>query len=218
MKIITSISGFILLFLVSGCFAPLNSLYDNAKLLEKGEVRLQGNYSKYYGNTFSWDKGMGEGLVNLNNNLGLSLGYGFSEKFNLSFRYEHLNVNNSFELFGVKDTTLFKINYFEAGSKINLKKDKLALGIPVGFYLSEGFLTAVLDPRLFVTFRNNEKFEINIIPKAHIFIGDGVSFIPGLSLGLGLSNNLDNWAIRPEIGVDGNVYFGVGMNINIKKK
>ena len=42
--------------------------------------------------------------------------------------------------------------------------------------------------------------------------------MPGLSLGIGLSNNLDQWAIRPEVGFDGNLNFGVGVNYNFTKK
>lgn len=78
MKRSTLLTGLALLFLVSSCFAPLNSLHDNAKLLDKNEIRINGNYSKYYGSTFSLAEGTSKGLVNLNDNLGLSIGYGFS--------------------------------------------------------------------------------------------------------------------------------------------
>lgn len=94
----------------------------------------------------------------------------------------------------------------------------MALGLPLGIYYYDGIFLWSFDPRLFVTFRNSNKFEVNVIPKTHVFIADGVSFIPGVSIGLGLSDNLDSWAVRPEVGVDGNVYFGVGLNFNFKNK
>ena len=52
----------------------------------------------------------------------------------------------------------------------------------------------------------------------HVFIGDGVGILPAINLGLGLSSNLDKWAIRPEIGYDRYFTFGVGVNYNIKPK
>ena len=62
----------IILFLLSGCFAPINLSYDNAKTLPQGEIDFQGSYSKYYG-TGIFDE---SGFVNYNNNFGFKLGYG----------------------------------------------------------------------------------------------------------------------------------------------
>lgn len=196
--------------LVSGCFAPLNSVFDNATLPQKNELRILGNYSGYYGPDNE------EGLIHLNDNLGFSLGYGFSDNLNLNFRYEHLDVKYEYDFWGINFASE-KVNYFGIGSKINLKKNKLALGVPVGIYFADGeYVGIILDPMLYVTFRLSSKFEFNAIPKAHIGTGD-IQINPGISLGLGLSNDLDKWAIRSETGYDGCLYFGVGMNINFRK-
>jgi hypothetical protein len=37
---------------------------------------------------------------------------------------------------------------------------------------------------------------------------------PGFNVGLGLSNNLDQWAIRPEIGWDGFFSYGIALSMN----
>ena len=196
--------------MISGCFAPLNSVFDNATIPQKNELRIIGSYSGYYGPDTE------EGLVQLNNNLGFSLGYGFSDKFNLNFRYEYLNVKYESDFWGI-NVAAEKVNYFGLSSKINLKKDKIALGVPVGVYFSDGeYFGVVLDPMLYLTLRTSNKFELNVIPKVHIGTQD-ISIMPGLSMGLGLSKNLDNWAIRPEVGYDGCLYFGMGMNFNIRK-
>jgi len=203
-----------LLFLLSSCFAPLNSVYDTAKLLEKKETRISANYSKYYGSEeFLSD------FVNLNDNFGFSLGYGLSDKFNISCRYEYLKIKlGSIEIFNETVEMDNDLNYFEIGCKIRLIKDKLALGIPVGLYNWEGTSFISIDPRLYFTIRKSDKFDFSVIPKTHIFIDDGVNLLPGLSLGIGLSNNLDKWAIRPEVGFDGYLNFGIGVNYNFNKK
>ena len=205
----------LLLFLLYGCFAPVNSVYDNARLLDRKESRIGINYSRYYGSDFDLTDEDNEGLLNLNNNYGFSIGYGLSENFNLSFRYEYLKIKNEIEIFDMSFDNF--LNYFELGCKINLIKERLALGLPVGLYNYEGGLTASIDPRIFFTVGRSDKFDFTVIPKVHVLIGDDVGLYPGLSLGMGLSSNLDRWAIRPEIGYDGYFNFGVGTYYHFGK-
>ncbi len=200
----------ILIILSTGCFAPINSTFESAKLLDKGDIEVQGNYSVYYGTSFLED-----GYVNLNNNFGFGVGYGISDRFNMKLRYERINTKYSFEIFD-EEIDISGLNYFELSNKFSLKKDKFALSIPLSIYLYEGESLFSLDPRFFFTFRNNDTFEFNLIPKAHVLIGDGIGFMPGINFGVGLSSNLNEWAIRPEFGFDGYFTFGVGVNYYIK--
>lgn len=39
--------------------------------------------------------------------------------------------------------------------------------------------------------------------------------MPGIAFGMGISSNLDRWAIRPEIGWDGYASYGVALTINV---
>ena len=124
-----------MLLLLTSCFAPLNSVYDTAKLLGKNEARISANYSKYYRNIYDLSEDWNLDYANLNNNIGFSLGYGLSEKVNISCRYEYLKVKSeSIEIFDETIELDNDLNYFEIGSKIRLIIDKLALGIPVGLY------------------------------------------------------------------------------------
>ena len=73
-----------------------------------------------------------------------------------------------------------------------------------------------LGPRFFFTLRKGDNFEFNVIPKARIFISEGASFMPGISVGFGISKNLDRWAIRPEIGYDSYFSLGIGLSVHLK--
>ena len=202
--------------LLSSCFAPLNSVYDNAKLLKKGDIATGISYSRYYGNTLEPDEDFDLHFENLNNNFGLSLGYGLSDKINLNCRYESFNLKWNSKFFD--DPVPGNLDYFEIGCKVKLKEDKMALAVPVGFYIFEGESVTVIDPMLLLTVSKNNKFEVNLIPKMHIFFLDKFSMAPGVSFNVGLSNNLDKWAVRPEIGYDGFFDFGIGLNVYFRKK
>ena len=196
----------------TGCFAPINSTFEGAKLLDKGEVELQGNYSRYY---FPFEDEFGG---NTNNNVGVAIGYGVSEKFNMKLRYERMHViTQDWDFFDL-DGGDFGMNYLELGNKFLLREDKIAFSMPMAIYFTNFNNSPLfsLDPRFLFTIGGTEKFEFNIIPKAHVFIGDGVAILPGFNLGFAFSNDLNKWAIRPEIGYDTYFTIGIGMNYYFK--
>ncbi len=209
--------------LLTGCFAPINLTYESARMLDDGQVSLQGSYSRY-----SVINGDSVGTANLNNNFGFALGYGVSEKYSFGIRYEHLNMTPDFNaIFGadIDWGDLEKMDFFEFNNRIRLKEDVLALSIPLGFYLYSSFDTESpsgfgymsIDPRFYLTlFGSSDIFELTIIPKVHLLVAGfgGIAVFPGIALGIGLSSDLDKWAIRPEIGYDRFLSFGVGANIN----
>jgi len=219
---------FIIMFLfLAGCFAPVNLTFDSAKTLEKGQIELQGAYSRY---SFETD-------TLLNQNYGFTLGYGISDKYTMKFRYEFISPTISFESIFDDETFDFlnSIHYLEINSKISLVDDALSLSLPMGVYfynmnnslspessISTGLGWFSFDPRLYLTFfRKSNIFELTVIPKAHILFGSwGAAAFPGISLGFGLSSDLDRWAIRPELGFDGYLSYGIGMNyyFNFKKQ
>ena len=118
---------FLAAFLIQGCFAPLNSVFENATLPSKHELQVKASASTYYGPDFDLGEEESKSLIHYNDNLGLALRFGFTDKFNLGLRYEHLFIRNEFELFDDNEPYRGKLNYFELSSKINLKKDKMAL-------------------------------------------------------------------------------------------
>jgi len=109
------------------------------------------------------------------------------------------------------------MNYFEIGFKIRLIEERMALGLPVGLYIYEGELSSSISPRLFITFGNNEKVEFTLVPGVLLTFEDYIGIFPGVNLGIGLSNNLNKWAIRPEIGYNGCFNFGVGPYLKFSK-
>ncbi len=224
MKTKQFIGFFLILFLLAGCFAPVNLGFDNAKLLGKKESRITANYSSYYGLVYEDpDSEQDKSLFrtgHVSNNYGLAFNYGISDKFNLGARYERLAITlTEIEIFGKKyDYALNNINYAEISCKINLKDDMLSLGVPVGLYFIKDKFFSVIDPRIYWTIRENNKFEFTVTPKAHLLIAGGFGVMPGITFGVGLSSNLDQWAIRPEIGYDGCFNFGVGMDFHLNPK
>ena len=212
---------------LTGCFAPLNLTYDSARMLDEGKIELQGSYSRYIAVSDSAVQ-----TANLNNNFGFALGYGVGQKYTIKFRYERMNMTPEFnEIFQNDDGEnilgeLSSMNYFEIENKILLKDGILALGLPVGIY-SYGKISAdqqgglgwlSFDPRLYITmFGTSDNFELTLIPKIHVMVAGfgGIAVFPGISVGMGLSSDLDKWAVRPEIGYDRFLSFGVGVNFNL---
>jgi len=214
-----------LLFIIAtvlqyGCFAPINLCFENAKLLKKGEIKAQANVAGYFATSLQKILESDNSMENYNNNVGVGLNYGISDKINAGLRYERIGVvSDEVEFFGMEFNTGIKaINFLELSNKIRLYEDKLALAFPVSFYFLEedGFFS--FDPRLYWTIRENNKFEATFTPKLHVFFGESAGVAPGLTLGIGLSDNLDKWAIRPEIGYDGFFSIGLGFNAYMNSK
>lgn len=201
-------------FLSTACFAPINSVYEDACMLKKGQVELQGNASLY---SFPFAAFDAEDISFITNyNFGGMAGFGVSDKVNLRLRYEYLYWkwwNEDFgDIFG-DSTTVAGWHYAEASAKFGLIPDRLAISTPLGVYLVDGEQLYVFDPRLIYTFRPSDNFSLSVAPKVHIFFGEGGAFaMPGLSLGFGLSSDLNKWAIRPEVGFDFYFYLGAGFS------
>jgi len=225
MKNITILLLAIIVTLFS-CHAPVNLMHDSAKMLEKDELKLTGNYGNYL--TLA-------GKTKLTENYGLSIDYGISDKYNMGVHYERINSSiftleeeiEIEELTDLWDTTVpLDLNYIRINNKFSLKKDKIAVGLPAEVYFNtDGFLTG-FSPHLIFTLGNNRFVESNISPKVNMFFTTGENQIygavlPGISIGLGLSSNLDKWAIRPEIGyqagiLGANISWGIGISFNKK--
>lgn len=213
---------------LTGCFAPVNLTYESARMLDEGQIELQGSYSRYY---VLNDEEVE--TANLNNNFGFAAGYGVSDKYTMKIRFEHMDMTPDFNtIFGDDDgenddiwNDLEKMNFFEINNRIRLKEDVLAISVPVGFYFYTSFDTEnpsgfgyfSIDPRLYLTlFGSSDIFELTVSPKIHVLVAGfgGIAAYPGISLGVGLSSDLNRWAIRPEIAYDRFLSFGVGASFN----
>ena len=187
--------------LFSSCTAPVNLNYESARMLNKGQAEVQGGVS-----TYSMEN------QSINTNYGGKLGFGITNRYNLKLRFEAIVPPKS-HLYNE-----FSWTYFEIDNKISLNEN-LALSLPICFYASEdGDGYSVFDPRLYITMRHENTFEFTIMPKCHVFLGDGIAPMPGISLGLGLSSDLNKWSLRPEIGYDTYFSAGVGLSIFLEGK
>ena len=193
---------FICLWAFSGCVsvAPVNSSFESAKTLGKGNVELAGNYSSYSvrGTNYEGEKES----YKTNNNFGFRLGFGVGEKVDLKFRYERLVPADKESREEVKG-----VNYFAFTPKFAIYKKYIAGFTDAGMYTyraNDGSYSDVVwfvSPRMAFTYPSGKYFDLTISPKLDFYLGDGVSVNWGVNLGCGLSFNLDKWAIRPEIGI-----------------
>ncbi len=173
--------------------APVNTSFESARTLSKGQIECMGNYSAYYYNTSS------DGTENINNNFGLRIGYGFTDKFDLKLRYEHLNPAQE------SNDINININYFSISPRFSLKKDRIAGALGLGKYFystnnESSVSSTVISPRIAFGNSSGKTFDITLTTKLDIFPDDHET-LWGVNVGCGFSSDLDKWAIRPEIGV-----------------
>ena len=220
---------FFSLFLFSCAFAPINTQYEKAGTLKKGNLELAGSFTGYSGSGLDGESG------NINNNYGIRAGYGISDKFDLKFRYERLIPTNIFNSEDLGDGKIKGINYFSLVPKIALIPEKLSFLMPISHYsykeeIDEKESNVNLNsitPQLIYTFTNaKNKTDLSFGLKGDcLFGGDvaGSSFILGTTIGAGFSSDLSKWAIRPEIGVSATgtatfLSYGIGFQFIIQKR
>lgn len=201
--------------------APVNASYEKAGTLGKGNVEVSGNFTHYI------VSGGGESDA-INNNYGFRVGYGLFDKVDLKFRYEKLVPVN------LEEESQFKVNYMSIIPKFNLEAKKLSLMIPFSRYRfkDQDFdgNTYSIAPQVIKTFTsksNQADFSVTIKGDYIINTGEDAEndFLLGMNLGAGLSENLDKWAFRPEIGYlfkpgesIGFWNFGFGVQFMIKPR
>jgi hypothetical protein len=200
------------------CFAPVNSAYEDARLLRKGEVEVQGNFSAYYNTAaIQWEVDELTGITDYN--AGFMAAFGLTDRTNLRVRYERLSSRYWVDHRHHFDKTfgLFRVHYFDLCGKWSLAPDQLAIALPLGAYLFPGGVFFAASPRLIYTRRMNEELSLSLIPKFHIWVCE--SFLggkPGISLGAAYSTRPDRWSIRPEVGFDGYFYAGLGCSYYLR--
>lgn len=128
------------------------------------------------------------------------IGYGVNQRYNVKLRVEYISVEEIF---------------FEVDNKLRLNRF-IAASLPVGIYASYGIFQ--FDPRFYFTYSNYKTFEVTVIPKCHVMYEGDLSLLPGISAGFGFSSDLRKWVVRPEIGYDITLSFGVGLSFYLSRK
>lgn len=188
--------------LLASCVAPINTTYESARMLGKGEIEVTGNYSHYSASS----EGESDAV---NNNFGVRLGYGINNKINLKLRYEGL-------ISTYEDADM--VNYLDIAPKFQIIEGKIAATLPLGLYFTGDDSKFVISPKFMFTYPANDKFEVTLATKADIFPEDESNVYLGFNLGLGISSDLNRWAIRPEAGLmidpnESGVYWAFGVGI-----
>lgn len=196
-------AGFILTLLLTQCIVP----YESARMLPAGATEVKAAFS--HGS----DHYEGES-ESLSNNFGLGVGYGISDHLNLKVRYERI---------AVADSDGEGINYLAFGPKYAIVPDYVAVMMPLGVYFGDGESTWGIHPGLLFTLpAKNQRVEGTFGVRTDIFFEEGTEMLVGFNIGLGLSQDLERWAIRPDLGFVINpgekgsiLTLGVGVSYNI---
>jgi len=132
--------------------------------------------------------------------LGFQLAIGTSDRHNVRFRYVHVDGAP----YDVLDQTIdVDAEVVSLGLKYGLLKDYVALYFPVGFAFGDEIdesKTWSFHPTVLIRLPLSRYLEINPSYKAMIPISRDDDVLYALNIGLGLSTNLEKWAIRPETG------------------
>ena len=209
-KVVKTLSGAIMsAILLSSCVAPINSSFETARLLEPGDIEVTGAYDRYsYG---------GDGESELaNNNLTARAGIGVTDWMDVKLRYTRLMPpSDDFE-------ESMGVNYMDVAPKFGIVPDYFAISLPIGCYF-EGGAEWVTSPKLLFTYPHKSNiFDATLGAKADIFFS-GDTYL-GFTFGMGFSSDVEQWAVRPEIGYlidpgeSGHVFsWGVGLVYNFRK-
>ncbi len=195
MRILTAVCLLCLVALVSGGCAPPFSELQSAKLVDEGEFEIAGHYSAVSLHLDIGDddqEGGEDGQIQ--DDIGVQLAYGLTETMNLRFRYEYINVGDS----------LITAHAIGFGPKFSLAEDVIALYVPVGFALGDDIKTEdswQLHPTILLTSTHGDVLELNASVKYILTFAGDQDDLMAFNLGLGLSSDLERYAIRPEGGL-----------------
>lgn len=179
--------------LFPGC-APVFSEMQSAKLVGPGQVEVTPSFSSVSISS----EGESE---HIQNHLGIQAGLGVNRIMDFRLRYEHISVD--METVDPGTTESFGVNILGFGPKFSLVKDWVAIYVPVGFAFGEDIEvsdTWQIHPTLLLTLPISKYIEFNPSAKVLIPFKSEQETLVAFNLGIGVSTNLEKWAIRPEIG------------------
>lgn len=174
-----------------GACAPVFSDLQGARVLAPGKVEVTPSFSAVLASA------NGE-TDHAQDHLGVQVATGVSPGVELRGRAEYVKVG------GLLDDGP-SINWFSAGPKISLAKDRLAAYLPVAFAVNEdfddsGLVTAA--PTLLATVPLTEnRTDLNFSGKALIPLSYDGDVLAAVNVGLALGSDLSCWALRPEVGI-----------------
>ncbi len=205
---------FSLCLFMTSCIVPVNTSLESARTIGAGKIEATASYASYSATA------EGESAT-INNNLGLRVGVGVSDRFDLKVRYIRLMSQ-----LGDGDESP-DVNYLSIAPKFSLSENRWAITVPGGLYFAtvdgEAESTWFASPRIIFTHPfPNDKVELSASGKVDIYFEEDAEPAVGFTIGGGFSSDLTKWAIRPEIGFlfntesdaeTSSVHFGIGGTI-----
>lgn len=197
--------GFLLItsIFMSSC-APTFSELQSARTVGKGKLEITPSYSSvdYEGDS-------------IQDHYGLQTAIGIGEKVDFRVRFEQISVEGSEGL---------EASVLGFGPKFSIAEGKNAIYLPIGFAFGDDIRTSKswqFHPTFLATIPINNNIEINPSGKMIIPLNqDDTDIMVALNLGLGISSNLQKYAIRPEFGFllnpgeDGYYkHFSIGLSV-----
>jgi len=172
---------------ISGC-APVFSDLQDARMAGKGHVDLTSSFSTV---SFTGD----EGTDHLQDGVGIQAATGITNSVDLRVRYEYVWVSGD---------NGAKANVLGFGPKVSIMRNHIAAYLPVGFAFG-GDVDNVGDtwefhPTLLFTVAAARILEFTGSTKYIIPFSGDMDDLLAFNIGLGVSPDLERWAIRPEFG------------------
>ena len=123
------------LWLIGGCvsMAPVNSSFESAKTLGKGNVELMGSYSAYKMRYEDYDyvsDSYDKVSAKVNDNFGFRLGYGVSDRVDFKIRYERMIPAMQED----KDYLSGGVNYFAFTTRCSFWENYITGAMDIGLY------------------------------------------------------------------------------------
>jgi hypothetical protein len=170
--------------ILGGCFLPPAGNVQDARTVGKGNVRVTGFWSGLVD--------AGEDGEKLADEFGVLLGLGGSDRSEIQLRIERIDLTDEDDGY----------QFASLGPKFGLIEDQVALLVPLGWYMGEDVETSEtfqIQPGLLETVSVNRNFEVNAAQRFIIPFNSGLFTWLNLGFGVGLSTDLDRWAILPEV-------------------
>jgi len=191
-RLVLPVFSLLISLLMTSCIVPVNTTMESARMLGSGNVEVTGSFSSYSLSSEGESAG-------INDNIGLRVGYGVSDRVDLKVRY--IRLFSSFESEDSPD-----VNYLAFIPKVSLTEKRFAVMAPFGMYFAtvDGVNedTWFVSPRLIYTYPlPSDKVEFSISSKADFYFEDDSDPSIGFTLGAGFSSDFTKWAIRPEVGL-----------------
>lgn len=195
--------GLIVCCFLASCVSvtPVLNSFEKAGTLGRGNAEALASYTGYnetaYGNS-----------VHSHNSYGFRAGYGLTDRFDVKVRYEHLKP------VWQRGQTELSTNYYSFIPKLALAPGFLSLSLPLSHYTYQELVedkaitrkvNSIATQLHFTYTAPSKKVDLTGGLKADLVYGwrgyeTEHDLLLSTSIGAGFSNNVDRWAIRPEVG------------------